>query len=352
MTQTTRKSGQKKIFRIVLLAIAGLNLCAIALILLWLWNRLETYEKNSPEPAMRAYFEQMHGGGLEDAAAQIHPGGLNTLKDTADWLRQTFTGDPAAYRYVQLSKTQEGLRYAVYDGSHRLGYVRLQSANGENGPWSARAEVTLLEPYTVRAPAFVQVSLNGRPLPDACRTEKSEPVEAFAALRNKEAIPQMVEYTVSGLLLEPAFTASTPDGRAAAVSFDAQARLAAVTVPAEGTVKKEFEQLLETAAKTYARYISQDAEWAELMACVYKNSDFYDAVRNYDGKWYNKHIGYAFENFSITGVESYAADSFAGDVSFDYVVKRTHDTHTYPTRYRLAFQKIDGRYQLVNLLFL
>ena len=346
------KSRGSRAFRWALVIIALVNVLCIAVVLCVLWQRLEDYEEKSPVAAMDAFFADVQAGRTAEIVARLDRRGINTAEDYTAWLQQTFSGDAAGYRYAPVSDGKTGHRYAVYDeNGERKGEVRLFSENGETGPWTVQPAITYLSAYTVRAPAYVRVLLNGRPLPDSVRTDKSEPVALFDAQRDENRIPHMAEYVVEDLLEIPAFTAQTPQGEACLVTQDDEARTVTVHVPVTGDDLQACEQQIETVAKLYARYISQDAQLRELAAHIYKDTDFYDAVRAYDGQYYNKHISYAFEKFTISNVERFSEDTFAGDVSFDYVIKRTHDTHTFPTKYRMGFQKIDGKYQLVELRF-
>lgn len=348
MTAVKEKRKGGRGFRIALLVIVLVNLVGIAVALCLLWRHLEIYEAQSPVAAMDAFFADVQAGDTQAIVARLDMRGNNTPEDYAAWLNRTFSGDVSAFRYAPLPDDGAGKRYAVYDGEKRRGEVRLYSPEGETGPWTVQPEVTYLPSYTVKAPAYVKMSLNGKPLPETCRQEET-PVPLLDTQRDAARIPKTVTYIVSDLLEEPVFTASTPEGTACVVELDDKTREATVRVPVEGEELRACEEQLETVAKLYARYISQDAAFSELAAHLYKDTDFYDAVRTYDGQYYNKHNSYAFEKFAITEVERYSSDTFAGSVSFDYVIRRTHDTHTFPTKYRMAFQKIDGRYQLVEL---
>jgi hypothetical protein len=261
-------------------------------------------------------------------------------------LREQFGSAQDDYLYARIeeeSDTATACRYDIYRDNRRLGTLRL-TAQSPNGPWTARADVQILEDFTVTAPAFVTVKVNGIALGAEQETGRQAQTAVAALSDFVSDMPQTVTYTVSGLLKTPTVTA-TADGVACNVTADGQA----FTVTATSVQVTALQQRVQQVAHLYANYISQDAAFADLKPHMVANTPFYKSAKAYDNYWYNKHLSVEFANETISDIVMLSDKVFTADIAFDYIVKRTHDTNTYPTAYRCLFVKTDNGWQLLDL---
>lgn len=348
MNSKHAKTKTPTAFRTVLLRIVIINAVLIIAALLILWRYLAVYESHNPIAALRGFLKDVERGDMTAVSQTLELPAPNTIADLSAYLQKIYP--KGQYRFAKLENVGEGVRYAIYDGNTKRGTAILSADKKDEKAYVVQPEIQYEGAYTVIAPAFTTVYLNGEKLADTYRVGDVRAVEAFSALHDKARIPQLAEYRVENLLNVPNFTATTADGMPCTVRADQKDphKLTVLALVNEQDKPAFFAQT-ETVAKLYAEYISQDAERAALLQHVYRNTDFYAAVCAYDAKWYNKHISHAFENFTITDIQYFSADTYTADVAFDYIVKRTYDSHTYPTKYHMAFQKIGDTYKLVNL---
>ena len=211
--------------------------------------------------------------------------------------------------------------------------------------WTAWPKVQELSAVTVRASQGVTVLVDGRPL------EKNEltgtaPVPGFEALG--EAAPMECTWQVDGLLEQPEVTAQSEKG-SCRVEWETPLQVVVTTEPGEGDAAS-LEEFLDRTARVYARYVSDDASFAELKDSLVPDTEFYNSLRTFDSSWYVSHDSTAFEEFSVSELESFGPDAAAGTVRFTYMVyKEGLRPRSYPSVYRMyAVREGDG-WKLLDL---
>lgn len=304
----------------------------IAVGLLCFRGYLKTYEASHPVGAMNGYFAALAAGDTDTIIAQSgFPFDAYNTKDAyVAYLAKRYNGGVGNWQYALMDSTDDTYTYDVYESDQKKGTLTLTR---EDDGFAVRSDWAYGAKTIVQSPQTVLV--NGVPL----AVENPQTVTVFAGARGR--LPTVSAATVE-TLQAPVLSL---DGTQAVLTEQKDGSILVTRTPQDAAAVKAF---AETAAKTYALYISNDIERGELTALMESGTPFASGVYAYDGKWYNKHNTAVFENMQVSEPIQWTADCFTVEVTFDFVVSRTYDTHTYPTAYTVAVRK-SGEYKIVNI---
>lgn len=325
-----------------------------------LWIELAAYQAKYdaalPETAIAEYLRRIEYREfdkiLEESGFQEDE--WNVPADYISWLRRLYGSDPTAYEYRPEQgggdSGEAGKPWAVLDGGNLIATVYLGQFTDENGEtrWTVRTPAVYKEGYTVAAPEYAVVFLNAAALPPETSVGNT-PVESFLSLTDETEPPKILQYKTPRLLGESVFSAMGQNGEVCLIDENRVARTVAVTVEPYDEDLEIYTELMEQAATSYAEFISKDGQLAAFLKNVYPKSTFYESVRTFDNSWYITHNSHSFENWKFENVARCSETSFAGDVSFDYVVMQGSKEHRFPSAYHMSFMEIGGDYILVNL---
>lgn len=323
-------------FRKLLLCIAAAYLALIAVGAGLFWGYLRRYEQNHPVGAMNAYFAALQNGEQEKifSNSRFSFSDLNTQSIYWDYLQEKYAGGDRAWQYAEQPEENGKTVYDVYADNRQYGTLYLEK---QDDGWHVSSDY-ILQKLTVIAAGDAE--MNGVPL--AAYYTGPTPVEAFSGTSGN--VPALQCYSFH-CLKEGTFTL---DGKPAKLERDADGtvRLYPTVSDADATALKGF---AETVSRVYAAYISGDAELSQLTAHLESGTDFLRQVRAYSSYYYNKHISIDFQNMQVSEPVAWSQDTFTVDASFDFIVRRTYDSHTYPTHYRLACRRTDSGFAVVNI---
>ena len=327
-------------FALVLFALGG---AALAM----LWGALERYEAATPEAAILRSVQAVQAGEVkeEDVPAAVLPGRFATAAQYLKEARALLEGLPTdrdSLRFVRRGEAGGAEEYVVVDEEGgRAEFLLFPEEKG----WRAWPRVQALSTVTIRAPKGVALTVDGRPLEESERSETAA-VPGFEALG--EAAPQQCVWQVEGLLEQPEVTAQSEAG-SCRVEWETPLS-AVVTVEPNGQDAASLEEFLDRTARVYARYVSADASFAELKGALVPGTEFYNSLRTFDSSWYVSHDSTAFEEFSVSELESLGPDAAAGTVRFTYMVYKTGlRPRSYPSVYRMYAVREGEGWKLLDL---
>ncbi|WP_394963624.1 hypothetical protein [Candidatus Allofournierella excrementigallinarum] len=327
-------------FALVLFALGG---AALAM----LWGALERYEGSTPEAAILRSVQAVQAGEVkeEDVPAAVLPGRFATAAQYLKEARALLEGLPTdrdSLRFVRRGEAGGAEEYVVVDEEGgRAEFLLFPEEKG----WRAWPRVQALSTVTIRAPKGVALTVDGRPLEESERSETAA-VPGFEALG--EAAPQQCVWQVEGLLEQPEVTAKSEAG-SCRVEWETPLS-AVVTVEPNGQDAASLEEFLDRTARVYARYVSADASFAELKGSLVPGTEFYNSLRTFDSSWYVSHDSTAFEEFSVSELESLGPDAAAGTVRFTYMVyKEGLRPRSYPSVYRMYAVREGEGWKLLDL---
>ena len=328
-------------FALVLFALGAAGLAL-------LWGALERYETSTPEAAILRCVQQARAGGLqqEEVPADMVPSRFATARQYLDEAQELLAGMPAdrdSLRFVQKGEGAGGaVDYTVVDDEGiRTEFVLFPGGGG----WQAWPRVQTLAAVTIRAPGTARVFVDGIPLEEQ-ELDSSAAVPGFSALG--EGAPEQRTWRVEGLLEAPQVTAESGEG-ACSVTWETPLQ-AVVTVAPEADAAASLESFFGAVARVYARYVSNDASFAELKGSLVPDTQFYNSLRTFDSSWYVSHDSTDFEDLSVSELESFGPDAAAGTVRFTYMVYKTGlRPRSYPSEYRMYAVRGEDGWKLLDL---
>lgn len=344
------KRKQSAFLHIGAILFLTLMLAALGLLAL-LWSFLAEYEQSTPryagEQLLSLYRAGDYGAAME--LAGVDPEAFFDSGQYEAYIQETL-GDLSGV-HVQEGASREGQRTVLLIGRKTLRFSLTEAPETLGYGLSRYIPVQERVPvrsYTVRAPAHVTVTVNGKPLPAACRTG-TETVADFPALPEGLTAPEEVLYRAEGFAVEPEWALAD----LAAGSYRVTQEGDAVTF----TLISEEEacgQLALEAAKAYAKFVSRDAELADVTRFLYPGTVFHRALQHYSNIWYNSHNGVEFAELRTENAVAYSPDYTSVEVAFDYVVYRGSESNRwaewrYPTRYRAYLIRTDGGWKALEL---
>ena len=326
----------------------ALVLCAVgAAGLAVLWGALERYEAATPEAAILRSVKAVQDDDLkeEDVPEAMLPGRFATASQYLEEARALLEGMPAnrdSLRFVHKGKSDGAELYVVVDEEDgRAEFLLFPEEDG----WQAWPRVQALSTVTIRAPQSVTLTVDGRPLE---QSELSETTAGpgFEALG--ETAPQECVWQVEGLLEQPEVTAQSEAGDCR-VEWKTPLN-AVVTVEPDTEDTVAMQDFFDRTARVYARYVSADASFAELKGSLVPDTEFYNSLRTFDSSWYVSHDSTAFEDFSVSELQSFGPDAAAGTVRFTYMVyKEGLRPRSYASVYRMYAVRDGGGWKLLDL---
>ena len=341
-----KRGGFSRFFRLWCLALALLGLFVLAK----LWRALERYEANSPEAAITSFLQGLPDADEEQLLAQSgfalspyeKPGAyrqalVNLCKEVPSRRDQL--------RFSKQLSEQEGTVKVLFEGGSLS--LSLHRAGAEE-PWQVTPPAPSTLCCTLLAPAHLALTVNGAPLP-AGQALAARAAEGYEELAEP---PQLLEYRLEGLLDLPRVEASLPDGTCWEVELtpprEGETRTQ-IAAPVPADQQAGLESIARAAAQAYARYISRDADFAQVDAYLWPGTALENTVRTLDTYWYTNHIGSSFENEEFLGGGSLGPDCCWIELKMDYRVDLGYRQSVLPIHYRMYAALREGSWKLVSL---
>lgn len=337
------KPKQKSRFWVFLLALFLVGLAAGAFLLNYLWDKLEIYQKTTPQYAILQSIQQLQAGNATgEVPSQLLP---NQFATQADYWRaaaaqtERLHTEYDALRFYSGGQVGE-TRYTVLDGEIKVEFLLLAEGSG----WQAWPVVSAEYSCTVQAPAGVSVFADGVLLAEQAQP-KSEAVAGFEEAKTQ---PEVLTYQLTELFAQPTLEVSCDWGICEIVWSDETA--AQITVYPIEAQQTELYAFFEKVAKVYANFVSQDATFAQLSPHLLPDTTFYKNLRGFDNSWYVTHDSVVFENFTLENLVMEGQGLASAEASFDYIVKKEGlSNREYPSHYRLCAARNEDGWKLLNL---
>lgn len=330
-------------FLVMLLATAG--------VMCYLWRYLERFEAGTPTAAVQRYIDLLVA---EDYDQIYETSGFQTTefsgkKEYIAHLKKLYQGDLSKAVYLKKESDQKDLMiYEIHIDDKLAATLELTPVQGDGwNKWQANTRVSFWRSLSVRAPAHVDVMVNGKVLDKDSIIKEDKVPWQYKGVHTQEYAPKLVECKVDGLLDEPVVTAQKKNGETCKVADEHGGLMVSAAVDESGAAEKRA--LMEKVAKTYAAFISKDATATELHQYLLKDTDFYDAIKNFYNGWYIEHDSFEYRDLKHSELEEFSENDFTGEVSFDYIIRKGHKEYVYESRYELSFLNIDGKWVLANL---
>ena len=330
--------------------VVGVFVVMIFTALLILWNYLDNYERSDPRYYLDQVVTLLENKQYEEAARES--GFEETTFFTFERFEEYVTdilGDSTDLRVVESKSDVENERnYRVVGENGELKFVLTEQPNTLGfgfSSYSVKLDLGSGGTWKIVAPDEIAVSVDGIELDDTYRLDEQMIPDPYETLLDTSLAPQLAVYEVSGLYTRPVVTAENAE-----IVYDEDNTTVRITDSLK-TPAAEREEMIINAAKTYAAFISGDAQMKDVAALLYDQTKFYESIKTYSSYWYIDHDSAEAENVKLFNYTEYAENAFSAEVTFDYRVKRTKGNinQVYPTHYRLSFMEVDGEIRLINI---
>lgn len=350
----------KKKSRLILhVSLLALSVCLLVGLggLSWVWNYLVEYEKSNPQHAVREILTLYQAGDYAGAMARagVKESGFFTASEYEAYVKkalgdldevkiyETQAEGKKAYRLKGSSGS--GIRFVLDEMSGKLKYGLPL--------YQAKEDTVATQSWQIYAPPHVKVNVNGTELTQEYRAQNAKGCSAFDGLKDAGLAPVQSVYKITGLINPPEISLSGIPKEE--YHMQASDGTISITLYPSDVKRVLYEEIALETAKTYAKFVSRDAKFAELKKYLYPETKFYDSIRNYSNYWYIEHDSISFENVKVQNTVEYSETHFSTEVSFDFVVNKSATekmrafSRTYPTGYRLSFLKIENGWQAANI---
>lgn len=367
VVHVTRYKRKVPVYGIFMLVLAVVCIIAVVITLQWLYGVFTNYEKHAPRTALNAYFSQLEQGDYSEIqrTSGFTPDAANSWDDYFALISARFGPTPSKLTFRQTASADlaEGEElYTVFNGEEKLGVLILFPDESTSSGWAVRTTYDYLPGYTITAPEFVQVFMNDAPLEEAAITgsepvklsyakdERTVTVDIFNALNDQSLVPTVVHYETPKTLQEQHFTATTRDGTTVCdVHINEETHTVDITVPMAQWQADELQPVMESAAKAYSDFITQDGSLSALLPYLYSETSLYDDLRGYFTGWYVKHNSRVFEDFAFSELAMRADNIFTGHIDFAVYIYRGQTEFVFNASYDMAYMLVDGQWKMVGL---
>lgn len=262
--------------------------------------------------------------------------------------------------------------YDFYAEDKLLGSVTLEAVSTETlmsilsvSQWAVKeaepVTIEALESLAVTVPQGFSVSVNGIALGTRELTGTAFVPEIFQYAQEYVAVPEMVEYSVSGLYEKP--TVEIADAAGTPVKYresydNGRTVVTADFIPAL-EMDSELEGMVLENAERYSNFFSADLpgcqESTKPIADMFPKDSYYlglaDNYRRQDMWMYSAHYAPVFENEKVSEYIRYSDDLFSCVVYFEknmLLIKTGQDTKDV-THTRFFYGLLDGSWRIVDM---
>lgn len=353
-----KKASKFKIFFAIFVL---LDVLLMAAGLSWLWMNLDSYEKSQvirgAEQGAQLFRERDYAEIRQKSG--FTPSRFAAEQEMDQYLAQKLEG-AGEIHCVKLRSSGKQAEYAIKSGDQMLAKAVLQKSETADRFGRSHWELNQLEEvfeesesYTICAPQNVTVTVNGQKLTEEELKDDAQIPQGYRGLGENMPKPLQYLYEVSGLLQEPQVSADAGEGLCCEVRSDPQnPRQLTVVVRPDAQQVEELGPYVLNAAKTYARFITQDAAFGELSQYLVKNSKFYDSVRTFYNGWYVTHDSHRFADEKTEEWMWYDQTHLSCRVSFLYTIQKGQRTFEYPSAYEVYLANTQSGWQVTDMVVL
>lgn len=340
------------LFRILICLYAVLLVVGIGFGLYRFNTALKAYQQATPTEVLNQY---LHWVETRDFEALFVNGGyeetlLNSKKEYVKRLEQLYAGEPDTITLQeQIRANDEYQLYTVCFDDKPVAVAQL--TNTEDG-WQITTILEPLAPYTVYVGSDMNVTLNGDNLTllgVPCTTVSDR---FFSGASSADAYPDILQYTISGLLNPPTIEALTLSGIPCSLIADSNdPQILYIRYVPAPTEQETMESVAADMAFQYTAFLAKDAKREDVLANIYPETVLYQQVTDYDNSGFEKHTAYEFQDLKVFNSCWNTEDDFSCEITFQPVYtykKKTFEGEA--VHYRLTLLKVEDEWKLLSLV--
>ena len=264
--------------------------------------------------------------------------------------------DGRTITYSEVRSGDENLKsYVVMADENIIGEFHLRHTGNDPrfGFWiwqvdSLDTDVLVSTKYTVEAPETATVYVDGKPLTEEDITIRGIPEFETVELPSGASVPSRCVYEferyfgVSEVTCEDRYGEDcdmTQDGREYSAAFHYD----------DSRMAEALDERVTEVVRRLTCFMSNDYALRQLKKDMIDGCSAEKKCEAFDLRWILDHRGYEFYNMDVRNYVSYGEKCFSVETRYDFqVIYKRSDPQTYPTAYRLYFQKDGDEWKLFD----
>ena len=160
--------------------------------------------------------------------------------------------------------------------------------------------------------------------------------------------PKLICYEVNNLMGISSVQGKRNDGEPCKITLnDGNYEIIANIPPNE---MEELKPLTEEFTKKYAAFIAENCKFSELSGYLYKNTQFYDTLKEFYNGWFPEHSSFGYEQVEFGNMMWYDENHASIQIKFNYYITYGNNKRRdYPVAYEVYFARIDGKWLVANV---
>lgn len=355
MKSKEKISKYKKIYRIFLISVS------VIILVFWItfWFVLKEYEScvsiHCIKEILNNYSTLNAGAVLESTKQELNE--FETEETFSQYLKEMIGVDELDYALLTSTSSSLNPVYVITRNNEMFSKVTLIN-NGCNilgfNKWAVGSEQVWFgaeKSVTINASKGTKVYINGKEISEKYATEKDILLGLYSNTPEGEYIPLFDTYYIDGFYKTPKITAIGANGEECIISADENYEVINITTPATDEQYQSITKVVESLAETYTSYISGVADFETLEKFLYKNSAFYEDVKEQQSSAFAVQGTHSLDSTRISNCQSYDETQVNCDISFNFVyINENNEECIYPSAYEINFIKTDNGWKTVNMV--
>jgi hypothetical protein len=356
MSKTNKKSKAPLLYLIFGLI---LPVIAVSIYFSGLYGYLYGFENYNSEAFLKQYLELIKSDDYDKIMKYngINTDKFNTEKEFSVYINREYgeKHDSTVIAKESSRTTENEEFYKVQFSGNKIKQFKLIKTGEKKlhyfNVWKVDSPETNIYAESVKifAPVGVDVYVNDVLVDKEYQSTKEKILPHYQGIKDENyKHPRLAYYEVNNLMSISSVYAKKKDGRLCDIVLNDGVYEVASSIPSADLV--ELKQFAERFAIQYAEFIAMDAKFSDLSKSIYKDTEFYDTLKEFYNGWFPEHDRHGYENLEI-GKDIWYDDNHASmQVKFNYFVTNPkYKRKDYPVAYEIYFVKIEGKWLVANV---
>jgi hypothetical protein len=356
-----KKKKKVNIFAVTLLCMFTILLSASVIIWNELWNFLVSYEKTNEEYVIDDYMQVYEQNDFKSVFTLmgVNYDQFNSEEDYINFFKENYSESLTDAKAIKIGSENGNLTYSVCVGENIKisGFVLSPDGNpdkyGHQG-WKVTTEQTAekLFPKMCSAKIYVpkgtSVCVNGKELGAEYLSSEGFSIKEYNDLDDETLRPVFEVYDTGDIFLnKPEITAYDKASTSMKLTEKDGAYYAFGVLSNEEL--ENIKAFAEEFSVTYAKYVTKDVPFDNIIPYLVKESEYYRRVRAFYNEYYRDHT-LTYDNVKFGEPIVYDDTHVVIDISFDYHVNIGYKTNDYNVKYTLILIKLDGKWKIASMM--
>lgn len=289
--------------------------------------------------------------------------GFNRREEFITFMSLKYGDDPQNIRYVKriTAGDDDTVCFGVQPEGGKVVEVKLEKTGVKMmrlfDEWKVVPDANGMydETATIYCPPGVKIYLNGAEVTDEYLVPyKYREVGQYSVVKDEGySAPRLICYEVDGLMAVSSVEVEGPSGvDCTVIKNDDEGAVYEVSAALKGQEAESFKALAWEVAKTYADFINEDARRADINEYLYENTEFYDALQDFDNYWFPIHDDSGHEGDIIySELNWYDENHRSLNIKTTYYVTNNGKKKQYPIDYTVYFMRVNDEWKVTSISY-